>query len=76
LPAPIATKPSSSRWAIREPWRHGWEEAISESGAQVDVDENDETAMWAKVSAMPTFHVYSKGKKVMEPQLHARDLHG
>lgn len=33
---------------------------------KVDVDELDEVAQEAEVSAMPTFHVYKNGAKVKE----------
>ena len=33
---------------------------------QVDVDENEETAQSAGISAMPTFQAYKGGKKVAE----------
>ncbi|GFR84269.1 thioredoxin [Elysia marginata] len=33
---------------------------------KVDVDENEETAEAAEVSAMPTFHFYKDGQKVAE----------
>ena len=33
---------------------------------QIDVDENEEVASSAGISAMPTFQVYKNGKKVGE----------
>lgn len=43
------------------------------SAAQVDVDENEEVAAFAGISAMPTFQVYKDGKKVGELMGAAKD---